>query len=146
MFDPEARLGSSLPVPDRELGGTTSPEATLEALLGDDQKKTLGDPGSVRQISQEDRRRNYETRVSGELAYSLWITLAVVASLHAICIGILTWHLVHAPGNDEEAINRRFDRALNEVHDTAKTIYTFLTPLATAVTGYYFANTERSRD
>lgn len=86
------------------------------------------------QISAEDQRRNYETRISGRLAFSLWLALGAIAILHVIGIGILTYQLVRIPTLDKTR-SRQFDRAFGEVHDTAKTIYTFLTLLATAVTG-----------
>jgi hypothetical protein len=100
-------------------------------------------PGSVQSLAEA--RKTYRTRVSGQLAKFLWYLLGGVVACHMVSTIVFSWQLTKKPSaDDREQYTERIKGAISSVNEAAKTLYTFLGPLATAVTGYYFTSVESS--
>ena len=115
------------------------PKETPEQALNDVLPNHALLKGSVRE-SHEELRKNFHVRVSGELAKGLWYLLGGVVVMHLVGVTAFSWRLGNSPvpGDSEEKRTERIEKAVANVNDAAKTLYAVLTPLATAVTGYYF--------
>lgn len=91
-----------------------------------------------------ENRKTYVTLLAGNLAKWLWIVLLGITCVHLIAVIFFAWFFTREPAtNDKEQYVERINTAISGVNETAKTLYTFLGPLATAVTGYYFSNIEK---
>lgn len=88
--------------------------------------------------SPAEKRKTFKTKIAGWLAVGLWVGLIIVYLGHLTAIVYLSVLLVNPPASDDPTRLERFDRSFVAINDTAKTIYSFLTPLATAITSYYF--------
>ncbi|MFM7477469.1 MAG: hypothetical protein ACKO2T_17635, partial [Microcystis aeruginosa] len=96
--------------------------------------------------SPEEQRRNFNTRVAGFLAKWLWIGLLTTAGsqIFSICLisfaslGIFNLN-INLKAIEEQEVQSRVDKAATLINDSSKTIYTFLGPIATAVTAFYFS-------
>ncbi|RAM50198.1 MAG: hypothetical protein C6Y22_18300 [Hapalosiphonaceae cyanobacterium JJU2] len=100
-------------------------------------------PGSVQSLAEA--RKTYRTRVSGQLAKFLWYLLGGVVTCHMVSTIAFSWQLTQKPSaDDKEQYSERIKGAISSVNEAAKTLYTFLGPLATAVTGYYFTTVGNS--
>lgn len=97
------------------------------------------------QFTFAEARKNYNTLLSGTLAKVLWYTLGGVVVLHFASVIVFSWRLADKPDLNDTNYPERVKSAIASVNDTAKTLYTFLTPLATAVTGYYFTTIGASK-
>ena len=91
-------------------------------------------------ISEEDKRKNYKVQVTGILALLLWVVLGTVVIANIASVIFLAERLSSGKelGDASNAKIERIEKAVVMINDTAKTMYSFLTTLATAVTGYYF--------
>jgi Fe2+ transport system protein B len=90
-------------------------------------------------IVSSEERKTYRTRVAGELAQKFWGLLAFVVGLHLLSIIVFSFFLVKNSASSEK-YSEAMKNAVSNVNEASKTLYTFLGPLATAVTGYYFSS------
>ncbi len=91
-------------------------------------------------LHHEQVRKTYKAKFSLRLAQSLWIGLAITVGIHLCAVVAFSALLIRKPHTDDkEEYSQRIKDAISSVNETSKTLYTFLTPLATAVTGYYFS-------
>ena len=98
-------------------------------------------PGSITRPhpSGKEFRENLKAGMSGVLALGLWLLLGSIVVAHVAATITFSWELVKSSNaNGTGKGNEQVEKATSLVGDTAKTLYSFLTPLATAVTGYYF--------
>jgi hypothetical protein len=109
------------------------PKETIEQA-----SKHIFPEGSV-QLSANEFCKTFHTRVSGELARGLWYLLGLVVVLHMISVIGFSWRLTDTPTAGDTDRTERIETAIATVSDAAKVLYAVLTPLATAVTGYYFS-------
>lgn len=89
-------------------------------------------------ITPSEERKNRDSKVAANLALSLWIILGCVIGVHLISITVLN---IFSDKPKEE-----IELKTSNINDTAKTIYSFLTALATGVSGYYFGTVNRSNN
>ena len=82
-------------------------------------------------------RANLKARTAGYLAISIWVVISIIVIIH---IGSVTWLWSHLPSliNSTNDGVEQLERASKSIDEIAKTLYTFLGTLATAITGYYF--------
>jgi hypothetical protein len=83
------------------------------------------------------------TRVvtSGLLAIILWLGTATVIGSHLYTVVDLSHKLSQVKagtGSSKEEVDN-FEKSIASVESTAKTLYSFLTPFAAAVTGFFFS-------
>lgn len=129
-----------LPVPEGSSVHTTSNGHINRSSLEVPQAKTAEflRPGTM-SLHGDEMRKTLKAGMSGVLALGLWLLLGGTIIAHLTTIIVFSWHLIASPvTNDVEGQKERIDKATSNVSDTAKTLYTLLTPLATAITGYYF--------
>lgn len=93
--------------------------------------------GSIANTPQE-WRESFKLVVSGVLALGLWGFLGWVAAFQLNSVTELSKQGANLAGQNGNQ-NAQIEKAIANVNDTAKTLYALLTPLATAVTGYFFA-------
>jgi hypothetical protein len=86
----------------------------------------------------EEWRNSFKLIVSALLAVSLWGFLGVIAFRHFQASSELSRQLAATDSQDNGKIDN-IEKAFTGINDTAKTLYTLITPLATAITGYFFA-------
>jgi hypothetical protein len=84
-------------------------------------------------------RKNFRARLSGDLAKGLWYLLGLTVILNLLTVIALSWRLTNPPKTGDIDRSERIEKAVAIVDSFAKTLYAVLTPLATAVTGYYFS-------
>ena len=85
--------------------------------------------------------RELRAKVSGLLAFSLWISLIATGWWHTHMIGIIATETLENSASVEsggELDFEAYDKSSAIVGDTAKTLYAVISPLATAITGFYF--------
>lgn len=85
--------------------------------------------------------RKFRARVAGGLATSLWVALIATGWWHTHMVGIIAVETLKnstlvEDGNELDF--EAYDKAASVVGDTAKTLYAVVSPLATAITGFYF--------
>lgn len=101
-------------------------------------------------LSSGELRKNFRTLVSGRLATGLWVLLGGVVSVHIIGVALSSLSLslyavlsdINIEENNSEVRKQLVEDSVALVDGSAKTLYSFLTPLATAITGYYFSAIE----
>lgn len=77
---------------------------------------------------------------SGLLAVILWIGTATVIGSHMFTVVDLSHKLSQVkPGEQSKEEVDNFEKSIASVESTAKTLYSFLTPFAAAVTGFFFS-------
>ena len=105
-------------------------------------------PSGSFKSSLEEQRKTYKTRISGHLAQLLWWLLGGVVVLHLLAtIGFSACLIKKPASDDKEQYIERIKTAILSINEASKTLYTFLGPLATVVTGFYFAeNNNNSKD
>jgi hypothetical protein len=134
-------------IAETEIVKTATKSVTLEAAADEVHLHAEGLQGL--RITPQEYRKNYRTRLSGTLAKRLWYLLGGVVVVHVIAVIVFSWKLIEDPvtGTAEQR-TERIQSAIDNVNETSKTLYTFLTPLVTAVTGYYFTtmSDEDSKD
>jgi len=85
--------------------------------------------------------RKFRAQVAGVLAASLWLALIATGWWHTHMVGIIATKTLGSPETLEEGEELDFeayDKSSSIVGDTAKTLYAVISPLATAITGFYF--------
>jgi hypothetical protein len=102
--------------------------------------------GQGTKITPEDQRQNFKSRMTGFLAIGVWSLLAGVVIWQISFIGILCNKEIpkgsSASAGDQKEL---LDKKSTLINETAKTLYTFLGPLITAATGFYFASSESKK-
>lgn len=83
-------------------------------------------------------RDSFKLIVSAVLALCLWLFLVGIAILHFQVSCEFSRKIADLPVQDNVKVEQ-IEKAALSVNDTAKTLYALITPLATAVTGYFFA-------
>lgn len=83
-------------------------------------------------------RDSFKLVVSAFLALSLWFFLGTIAFSHFQASCELSRKIANLPEQDNAKVDQ-IQKAALSFNDTAKTLYALITPLATAVTGYFFA-------
>ncbi len=82
-------------------------------------------------------RAKFKATIASILAISIWIIIGIIVIVH---IGSVAWLWSHLPSlidSTNDAVEK-LERASKSIDEIAKTLYTFLGTLATAITGYYF--------
>ena len=134
-------------------------EKTIEELRPED---AVGITGSIRLeeripdgnenkfvIPPDEKRKNFRTWVAGALAIGLWGLLGVVVLIHIVGVACAARSLastIHSSETlTEDSVQLKtqvVEESVGLVDNSSKTLYAFLTPLATAITGYYFSTVE----
>lgn len=133
LSPPPGVNGQPRPIEGRPAPTTGPPKETIE------QASNYILPEGSFHLNPADLRKNFHTRVSGELAKGLWYLLGSVVVIHLVAIVGFSWRLTNAPTAGDTDRTDRIETAIATVGDAVKTLYAVLTPLATAVTGYYFS-------
>lgn len=81
---------------------------------------------------------SFKLIVSAVLALSLWIFLVGIALLHFQVSCEFSRKISNLLVEDNAKVEQ-IEKAVLSINDTAKTLYALITPIATAVTGYFFA-------
>ena len=100
-------------------------------------------------VTQEDeysaaQRAKFKATIASRLAISIWIIIGIIVIIH---IGTVAWLWSHLPSlidSTNDAVEQ-LERASKSIDEIAKTLYTFLGTLATAITGYYFNESAAAR-
>lgn len=92
-------------------------------------------------LTPREERLNRDNKIAGCLAIILWVLLCAVILVHIGLTAYLSWYFVTVK---EQPTKEILELANSVVNDNAKTIYTFLGTLVTAVTSYYFNTLARS--
>ncbi|MEH1805252.1 hypothetical protein [Nostoc sp.] len=95
-------------------------------------------------ISPADKRQNFNTYLAGTLALMLWGTLIGVIFWHALAINYISKSLWGTSSSIEE-VQKKSETSSALINDTAKTLYSLIGPLATAVTGFYYNSVALSK-
>jgi hypothetical protein len=101
-------------------------------------------------VSPDDIRKNFRTFVSGRLAIGLWLLLGSVVVIHMVGVIFSASQLsrlarpqVNTLSEEDVKLRTQLvQESVGLIDSSAKTLYSFLAPLATAVTGYYFSAIE----
>ena len=99
--------------------------------------------GDISQTTAEDtkysaaERAKFKATIASRLAISIWIIIGIIVIIH---IGTVAWLWVCPPSwiDSTKDAAEQLERASKSIDEIAKTLYTFLGTLATAITGYYF--------
>ncbi|MEM9544143.1 MAG: hypothetical protein AAGA60_32240 [Cyanobacteria bacterium P01_E01_bin.42] len=129
-----------------------SPKMQGEAFLANlEVKESRNIPRSqkiqVKPLPSE-KRKTFKLYVTGGLAVSLWVILLLLACFHFAVVAHLSSKLANIEPTPDDNNNASIyvKEAISATNDTAKTLYTFLGPLAAAVTGYFFEETRRESE
>lgn len=123
---------------------------------------------STPQFSIDQKREMSKIWISGFLGLFLWLILGGLIVAHFAAISLFSWRMLEAtdtenltgslqtvsspspqtvppsppPASQDTSPQNieRYEKVVATVNDTAKSLYTFLAPLATAITGYYFTS------
>ena len=83
----------------------------------------------------------FRTGISGLLAVSLWLAFISTGIWHGYMVSTIVNNTLNKIENQEKEIDfEGIDKARSIVADTAKTLYAVISPLATAITGFYFVS------
>lgn len=94
-------------------------------------------------VSESEKRANFKLYVAGGLAISLWVSLIVVMFFNIFTINQLSQKLATISSNEQSNQATYIKDAIAANNDTAKTLYTFLTPLAAGITGYFWGEAKK---
>lgn len=108
-----------------------------------DNQINLTEQNSRISIEGSEKRKNLKLYVAGGLAAILWITLGAVIGYQCYSTFKLSIELSKV-GSEE--IAKYIKEAIQQNKEVAQTIYTFLTPLAAAVTTFFFDVTQSYND
>ncbi|MBE9051005.1 hypothetical protein IQ243_11360 [Nostocales cyanobacterium LEGE 11386] len=95
-------------------------------------------------ISPEDKRLNFNTYLAGTLALMLWSSLIGVIFWHTFAVTSIAKNLWNTNSSLEE-MQKKSETSSALINETAKTLYTLIGPLATAVTGFYYNSVALSK-
>lgn len=88
--------------------------------------------------SPEDWRDSLKLIVAAALAFCLWFLLGRIAILHIEASREFARKIADLPAKDTDRVDQ-IEKAALGFEGTVKTLYALVTPLATAVTGYFFS-------
>jgi hypothetical protein len=94
-------------------------------------------------ISPGEQRKNYRLYVAGGLAAILWLSLLGVIAYHCFSTFYFSRQLSQLKTEEKSSSVKE---AIQMSQETAQSIYTFLTPLAAAVTAFFFDANGSSKD
>lgn len=128
------------------IGGTTTSYRKANNVSFSDAYIAVGSSSNFPQnlekpISPMEHRKNQKLAASKQLAFWLWGLLAVTALIHLVSVVIFSGALVFTNTSEGEK-TEQVTSGIDQVNETAKTLYAFLGPLVAAVTGYYFSASE----
>lgn len=86
-------------------------------------------------ISPEEKRKTFRLNMAGGLAGILWLSLLLVILYHCVSTFWFSNKLSQLKAEEKSSF---IEEAIQANHETAQSIYTFLTPLAAAVTAFFF--------
>ena len=124
---------------------------SLESQLAESQLANDISLVTQKLVTQEDakysaaERAKFKATIASRLAISIWIIIGIIVIIH---IGTVAWLWVFPPSwvdSTKDAVEQ-LERASKSIDEIAKTLYTFLGTLATAITGYYFNESAAQRD
>ena len=104
--------------------------------------KEIGD--RTLNFSGSELRANWKARIAGFLAMFIWVVIGIIVIIHIWSVTRLWSHLPSLINSTNEAVEQ-LERASKSIDEIAKTLYTFLGTLATAITGYYFNQSAAAR-
>ncbi len=112
---------------------------SIESLAAEEQ---VGN--TTEDFNASELRANLKARTAGYLAISIWVVISIIVIIH---IGSVTWLWSHLPSLIDSTNDgvEQLERASKSIDEIAKTLYTFLGTLATAITGYYFNESAAAR-
>lgn len=87
-------------------------------------------------MSPADKRENQKVQTAHRLAIGLWLLLGIIVVIHFGFVCCMSHGLLQA---DKEKVELG-KLGVSQINETAKTLYTLLAPLATAITGYFFTS------
>lgn len=87
----------------------------------------------------EEKRRNLKLKVAGGLAVSLWLVLLSAVIFQCYSGFVYSNQLTKLEPSADSA---HIENAIQVTKEAAQDVYTFLTPLATAITAFFFGTKE----
>lgn len=137
-------ISDSLTLPTERNSVRHNLKKTLEPYHLDNEVSEFGKPAT--DISPENQRHNFNTKIAGSLATWLWRGLLFTAVSQIVSIFLISFASlgifnlnINLKAIEEQEVQSRVDKAATLINDSSKTIYTFLGPIATAVTAFYFS-------
>ncbi len=110
-------------------------ESLTYELSGEDFGGSKRTPSIDVQVVNSERRKNRNNWIASILALFLWATLIITIFSH---LGTTVYFSNHLVASETPIELEKVQTAVTLVNDTAKTLYSFLGTLVTAVTAYYF--------
>jgi len=95
-------------------------------------------PATLRTKDPFQWRANLKATIAGRLALSIWVLIGLITLSHLISVAFL-WIFPPKWLDSTQNAVEQLERGAKSIDETAKTLYTFLGTLATAITGYYFS-------
>jgi hypothetical protein len=132
LTDKDTRQKTSLPDQPVDI----SPNSDLDAI-------NIASESDGVSISPGEKRKNYRLYVAGGLAGILWLSLLGVIAYHCFSTFHFSRRLSELKTEEESSSVKE---AIQMNQETAQSIYTFLTPLAAAVTAFFFDANGSSKD
>ena len=134
MTDKDTRQKTSLPNPPINI--VTDSDSDSDAI-------NIASESDGVSISPGEKRKNYRLYVAGGLAAILWLSLLGVIVYHCFSTFYFSRQLSQLKTEEESSSVKE---AIQMSQETAQSIYTFLTPLAAAVTAFFFDANGSSKD
>ncbi|MGK7886604.1 MAG: hypothetical protein AB4057_18510 [Crocosphaera sp.] len=115
------------------------PKESLESLADkagrDESGKSKPTPSADLRVTNSEKRKNINNRVAFILALALWAALIITIVSH---LGTTVYFSNYLVDSETLVELEKVQTAVSLVDNTAKTLYSFLGTLVTAVTAYYF--------
>ncbi len=89
-------------------------------------------------------RAKFKATIASGLAISIWIIIGIIVIIHIGTVALL-WVSPPSWIDSTKDAAEQLERASKSIDEIAKTLYTFLGTLATAITGYYFNESAAAR-
>ena len=79
--------------------------------------------------------------ISGLMALILWLGTGIVIGCHMYTVVDLGYQIARVDTDEENSQVKveNIQKSISSVDNTAKSLYTFLTPFAAAITGFFFS-------
>lgn len=137
------------------------PPVRLEQIVLEESSSSASRREGTPQFSIDQKREMSKIWISGILGLFLWLILGGLIVAHFWAISRLSWRMIDHGSAEKQAVPpssqtlpqtpqssqdrfsqdvERYEKAVVTINDTAKSLYTLLAPLATAITGYYFTS------
>jgi hypothetical protein len=95
--------------------------------------------------SPDNWRDSFKLIIAAALSFGLWFMLGSIAIIHIESSREFARKIADLPTKDTEKV-AQIEKAALGFESTVKTLYALVTPLATAVTGYFFAASAINRE